>query len=356
MMITKIQLAAMSRVDVPENERNDFYLYVDEFQNFSTESFANILSEARKYRLNLIMAHQYIEQLLENVKFAVFGNVGTLVVFRVGAADAEELTPEFTPTFNEEDLVNLPKYHFYLKLMIDGIASQPFSARGLPPLSEEEKTDNVEKVIKVCREKYAKSRALVEDKITRWHSGTEEDELKTEKKPIIKKNDASAVTKINSTPEMAARKIFPSDNNTVIIKKENQFKKESPDSSGIYKFSSICARCGKETRTSFMPDGVRPVYCKNCLTIIKKEKQTEVEERKKAKFIELETMDNAENKTISLKDALIMKPIKFAEANRRDHNAKPDIKAPNSGEIIKRNINNQDKAEKSFDEGEEIGF
>ncbi len=91
MMITKIQLAAMSRVDIPESERPDFYLYVDEFQNFATDSFANILSEARKYRLNLILAHQYIEQLNEKVKFAVFGNVGTMVTFRIGAADAEEL-------------------------------------------------------------------------------------------------------------------------------------------------------------------------------------------------------------------------------------------------------------------------
>src|SRR5574344_2787521 len=99
MMITKIQLAAISRVDIPEKERKDFYLYIDEFQNFSTDSFANILSEARKYRLDLILAHQYIEQLTEKVKPAVFGNVGTMIVFRVGAADAEELAKEFLPTF-----------------------------------------------------------------------------------------------------------------------------------------------------------------------------------------------------------------------------------------------------------------
>jgi len=133
MMITKMQLAAMSRVDTPEEERRDFYLYVDEFQNFATDSFCNILSEARKYRLNLVMAHQYIEQLGEKVWPAVQGNVGTLIVFRVGAADAEELVKEFDPYYLEPDLVNLPKYNFYIKLMIDGIASQPFSATGLPP-------------------------------------------------------------------------------------------------------------------------------------------------------------------------------------------------------------------------------
>ena len=155
MMITKIQLAAMSRVDIDEDKRRDFYLYIDEFQNFSTESFANILSEARKYRLNLIMAHQYIDQLDERVKPAVFGNVGTIIVFRVGAADAEELVKEFTPVFTEEDIVNIPKYEMYLKLMIDGIASDPFSARGLPPLPPEDKTNNVEEVINYSRKKYA---------------------------------------------------------------------------------------------------------------------------------------------------------------------------------------------------------
>ncbi|MDD5072109.1 MAG: type IV secretion system DNA-binding domain-containing protein, partial [Patescibacteria group bacterium] len=128
MMITKIQLAAMSRVNIPENKRKDCYLYIDEFQNFTTDSFANILSEARKYRLDLIMANQYIEQLGDVVKAAVFGNIGTLIVFRVGATDAEELVKEFTPTFTEEDLVSLPKYEMYLKLMIDGISSDPFSA------------------------------------------------------------------------------------------------------------------------------------------------------------------------------------------------------------------------------------
>ncbi|PIW34919.1 MAG: hypothetical protein COW25_01720, partial [Candidatus Nealsonbacteria bacterium CG15_BIG_FIL_POST_REV_8_21_14_020_37_12] len=106
LMITKLQLAAMSRVDTEEKKRRDFYLYVDEFQNFSTESFANILSEARKYRLDLILAHQYIEQLDEKVQAAIFGNVGTLTCFRVGAEDAEFLEKEFLPEFSATDLVN----------------------------------------------------------------------------------------------------------------------------------------------------------------------------------------------------------------------------------------------------------
>ncbi|MBI2984488.1 MAG: type IV secretion system DNA-binding domain-containing protein [Candidatus Kerfeldbacteria bacterium] len=166
MMITKLQVAAMSRIDVPENERRDFYLYVDEFQNFATESFANILSEARKYRLDLIIAHQYIEQLDETVRAAVFGNVGTLICFRVGAADAEFLAKEFFPVFTETDLVNLTKFDMYLKLMIDGVASEPFSATGLPPVDKPDELQD--RIIRVSRERYAKQREVVEEKISRW--------------------------------------------------------------------------------------------------------------------------------------------------------------------------------------------
>jgi len=166
MLITKLQLAAMERVDIPEADRKDFFLYVDEFQNFATESFANILSEARKYRLDLIMAHQYMEQLDETVLAAVIGNVGTTVTFRVGSTDAEILAKEYAPTFTEEDLINLPKYNIYLKLMIDGVASRPFSALTLPPIAV--RMDSMEKVVKVSRERYAVERSMIEDKIARW--------------------------------------------------------------------------------------------------------------------------------------------------------------------------------------------
>lgn len=168
MMITKIQLAAMERVDILEEERKDFYLYVDEFQNFATESFANILSEARKYRLNLVLANQYIAQLDEKVSDAVFGNAGTIISFRVGAADAELLEKEFEPVFMMNDIVNLPKYHVYLKLMIDGIAGDAFSATVLPPISIEDTLVNEEKVIRSSRERYTSSKQEVEDKIRRW--------------------------------------------------------------------------------------------------------------------------------------------------------------------------------------------
>ena len=172
MIITKIQLAAMSRVDMLEADRPDFYLYVDEFQNFATESFATILSEARKYHLSLIMGHQYIGQLTPDksntrLRDAIFGNVGTIVCFRVGAADAEYLETEFAPTYTPNDLVNLPKYHILLKLMINGVASEPFSAQSIP-VNPEFLTGNSEKVIRVSRERYGNPIDQVEEKISRW--------------------------------------------------------------------------------------------------------------------------------------------------------------------------------------------
>lgn len=180
MLITKLQLAAMERVDLPEADRQDFFLYVDEFQNFATPSFANILSEARKYRLSLIMAHQYVLQLDEVVAAAVFGNVGTIVSFRVGGGDSEALAKEFGPLFTEEDLVNLAKYQILLKLMIDGVASQPFSALTIPPIGNP--TGSTEKVVRVSRERYGKKREQIEEKIVRWSGMSgDNDAIDTEK-------------------------------------------------------------------------------------------------------------------------------------------------------------------------------
>ena len=163
MMITKIQLAAMRRATMPEEERRDFYLYVDEFQNFATESFATILSEARKYRLNLIMTNQYIAQVPEEVIAAVFGNIGTLICFRVGAPDAAVLKQEFVPVFEEVDLVNLDNYHVYIKMSIDGITCPAFSALTLPP--DKRQNFNQEKIIQHSRGVYSKRREYVEEKI-----------------------------------------------------------------------------------------------------------------------------------------------------------------------------------------------
>lgn len=160
MMITKIQLAAMTRVDIPEAERVDFYLYVDEFQNFATDSFAVILSEARKYRLNLILTNQYIAQMPETVAKAIFGNVGTLVAFRVGSSDGAALAKELEPVFDANDLVNLDNYHIYLKMSIDGVTRPAFSSKTLPPFKGA--NDNRERIIETSRERYTKSRAEVE--------------------------------------------------------------------------------------------------------------------------------------------------------------------------------------------------
>jgi hypothetical protein len=189
MLITKIQLSAMERVDTPEKDRQDFFLYVDEFQNFATPSFANILSEARKYRLSLIMAHQYILQLDEIVANAVFGNVGTIVSFRVGGADSEVLAKEFAPVFLEEDIVNLAKFNILLKLMIDGVASQPFSAFSLGPLAD--RTGSSEKVIRVSRERYAKTRESIEEKVVRW-SGMEDNDEEEEDEEDGEENSTPA--------------------------------------------------------------------------------------------------------------------------------------------------------------------
>ncbi len=167
MFITKIYLAAMSRADTPEKVLQtlpNFYLYVDEFQSFANESFADILSEARKYKLNLTIAHQYIEQMSEEVRAAVFGNVGTMIAFRVGSFDAEVLEKEFAPKFTAEDMVNLGFAQIYLRLMIDGIGSQPFSATTLPPIPEPP-ISFYEQVIQHSRAAYGQLRSIVEEQV-----------------------------------------------------------------------------------------------------------------------------------------------------------------------------------------------
>lgn len=171
MLITKIYLGAMSRADVSEEEMKrlpNFYMYVDEFQSFANESFADILSEARKYKLNLTIAHQYIEQMSDEVRSAVFGNVGTMITFRVGALDSELLEKEFAPVFTAEDLVNLGFAQIYLKLMIDGIGSHPFSATTLPPIAPPEKSLRKE-VIANSQKDFAQPRTEVEEAIKEWY-------------------------------------------------------------------------------------------------------------------------------------------------------------------------------------------
>jgi CxxC-x17-CxxC domain-containing protein len=258
-------------VDIQEKERKDFYLYIDEFQNFSTESFATILSEARKYHLNLIVAHQYIEQLTDEVKAAVFGNIGTLVTFRVGAVDAEELVKEFTPTFTEEDLINLPKFEFYVKLMIDGVASAPFSARGLPPLTEEERTNNLEKAIQWTRQNFAKPRAEVEAEIMKQHFAEE-----VAKPPIAPGREITSATDFPKSSFDKPRESQPAGapklEAAAVPRAAGPERKEALKPGAAF-YDARCASCGAETKVPFKPDNTRPVYCKNCLSELKKKKR-----------------------------------------------------------------------------------
>ncbi len=231
MIITKIQLAAMERVRIPEENRRDFYLYVDEFQNFVTDAFAGILSEARKYRLNLTVAHQYTAQLVSDkssaVRDAVFGNVGTIIVFRVGADDADFLEKEFEPEFTPQDIVNLPNYKTYLKLMIDGVTSRPFSARTLPPMTKSGDKSVEEEVIKTSRELYCKPKAEIEKEINDWSGMSLGD-----------------------------------DNG-------NNSGSSGGGGGSFEKFPVICSYCKKETTVPFKPEKGRPVYCKECIAKIK---------------------------------------------------------------------------------------
>ena len=284
MLVTKLQLAAMSRVDIPEEERKDFFLYIDEFQNFASDSFVNILSEARKYRLALVLSHQYVAQLgvgtEAKVRDAVFGNVGTMVVFRVGAEDAEWLEKEFTPDFIAEDFVNLGKYNIYVKLMIDGIAGRPFSALTLPPIVfpyENPEDSPKETIVRVSRERYSMPRAFVEDKISVW---TQADQPATPRKTGL-----PAHAGINAV---------------------------SPQADTQMLYDARCSSCGKDTKVVFPPDGKRPVYCKSCRNKLKK---AEVPQQKQA-VISAPAIAAQE---ISLKEALEKGPTLFYHANKGKH-------------------------------------
>ncbi len=159
--VAKINSAALSRQDIPQEQRKDFYLYVDEFQNLATDTFATILSEARKYHLNLNITHQYIAQLPEDVRNAVFGNVGTIVSFRVGADDAHYLSQQFTPVFNETDMVNIERYNAYVKFIVDNAPARPFSMRTIRDSSVYSQQLR-DAVVELSHLKHGKNRAEVE--------------------------------------------------------------------------------------------------------------------------------------------------------------------------------------------------
>jgi len=168
-LVPRILIAAMSRQETPEQERRDFYLYVDEFQNFATPDFAQILSEARKYRLNLTVANQFIGQMEEEVKNAVFGNVGSLIAFRVGVTDANYLQHEFQPTFSETDLINIDKFNAYIKTIVHNEPVKPFSIDLTKDMKKIIATQNpkiAEAIIQLSRLKYGRSKELVEAEVS----------------------------------------------------------------------------------------------------------------------------------------------------------------------------------------------
>ncbi len=166
LLTTQFQLGAMARVNQPEDERRDFFLFIDEFQNFTTDAFASILAEARKYRLCLILSHQYIDQLPLPIRQAVFGNVGTLVAFRIGYTDGEVMEKEFGKTFLANMLADLNRYEAVVKLLENGTNRMPFLANMLPPL--ENRVGRKDKLIALSRERFATARTTVEEKVNRW--------------------------------------------------------------------------------------------------------------------------------------------------------------------------------------------
>lgn len=325
MLVTKIQLAAQERQNVPESERRDFYLYVDEFQNFANESFASILSEARKFRLNLTVAHQYIEQLDEKVAAAIFGNVGTIIAMRVGGADATAMETEFAPTFTPEDLVNLAKFQIYLKLMVDGVATPPFSANTLSPIAT--KTGNQEKAIAVSRERYAEPRYIIEEKVLNW-SGMEANTQKNPNAPAqtapipaileqaVRDFEASkSAETLPTTPAGETTSILPEtpvekksvslddvqNDHVYLIDRRAEAKEPSfmdvdtteylkirperleaikaaaPQSQGKSKrpdFPHTCSRCGKVFNLAIQLDTSRPIYCTDCRPLVAEERKS----------------------------------------------------------------------------------
>jgi len=407
MMITKIQLAAMSRVDMPESERKDFYLYVDEFQNFATESFAGILSEARKYRLNLILAHQFMAQLDETVLNAVLGNVGTIVSFRVGAMDTDILEKEFSPVFSAHDLVNLDKYNIYLKLMIDGVATRPFSATTLRPLDISDTEKNVDKVIQASRERYANRRDIVEQKIMDWsgmknpgivqniqdfakqsvlgdnqkqntpsnnkntkrkkqssqksvsnnkeqterahtnntsqqHTNTQQgnDEMTqilgiglteneagadSNKEDTQQENNTKYVSiteeeiNINLT-ESSSKPADQSDNQSpqpsIEKKKKSKKSKTAKKPESKIQLSVQCSACGADTVINFEPDGVRPVFCPNCL------KEYRRAQSKLQQQIKKESANNSMNNTATSQIQSKKNPGSVGRQNKKERNKK----------------------------------
>ncbi len=246
-MVTEIQMAVMSRIKLSKVRRRDFYLYIDEFHTFITDSFFSMLSRDNNYHLNLIIAHQYIGQLVNEqnteLRDTVFNNIGTIIAYRVIEEDARFLSKNIFKKVKTTDLINLDNYNIYLKLMIDHTISKPFPAVTLPPLFKVE--GNKDKIIAVSRERYTEPRKIIGEKIARWNGLIEVDD------------DGS--------------------------------------SSNQDKYKSKCSNCEITVYLPFIPDGIRPVYCRDCLQ--RSRQQPEVKEKAPQE--------------ISLKQAIKQGPISF---------------------------------------------
>jgi len=243
MLTTRIYLAAMSRADLPPEKMRDmpnFYFFVDEFQSFANATFANILSEARKYHLNLTIAHQYIEQMEEDVRNAVFGNVGTTISFRVGPFDAEILETIFSPQFLATDIVNLSFTQIYLTLMIDGIGSQPFSATTLPPIAPPASSCK-EMAVAASRARFAITRPVAEEIIHKFHEPVVVNKQKQEKpnspKPVFERGPAQNNTRNhteqnNQKPKFEQKQSHDSkyrNSHNSVVKTQNDTESKVPE-------------------------------------------------------------------------------------------------------------------------------
>jgi hypothetical protein len=258
LLVTKIYLAAMSRADAGPYELEKlppFYFYVDEFQNFANESFASILSEARKYNLALTVAHQYVEQMEDEVKAAVFGNVGTMVVFRVGATDAEIFEKEFAPTFTMDDIVNLSAHQIYLRLMIDGVGSAPFSAKTLDPI-QQPASSFAQAVIAYTRTTYGRPRFDVENEVIEFYTPVKKEFVE---KPKDKPYDAPVRTQPQDYQERKREPYQPKTqttnyNNKTVYQKQEQVQDQKIEQRAEQKQEEVVAREGRDLRVRKITD------------------------------------------------------------------------------------------------------
>ena len=213
MFLTKIKQAGMERASIPEADRKDFYLYIDEFHNIVTQTFENILSEARKYALNLTIAHQYIGQLISQVQHAVLGNTGSIICFRVGGEDAVKLKPEFAPIFDVKDMINLAVAEFYIKTTIDGESYDPFSAetlRVLPPTHPSYKKE----IIEASRRKYSipkdnAAKLIAEEEATIIRSAEEKAIIESKAKRKSKENGGKTGVEEEEIKEKTSQEAEP---------------------------------------------------------------------------------------------------------------------------------------------------